>query len=204
MSTKEKILIVDDNPTNIEILEEYLEDDYELAIATSGEEALQKAATFQPALILLDIMMPGMDGYEVCRRIRAHPQLCQAKIIIVSAKAMLTERLEGYTAGADDYITKPFDEEELLAKVRVYLRLKAAEAMDQLKGNLLALLGHEACTPLTGIISPVEMLLENEDMDLENQRALLMLIYNSAQKLQSLFEKVRVAGASNPTYGANS
>lgn len=189
MSPKGKILIVDDNSTNIEILEEYLEVDYELAIATSGEEALQKAPAFQPALILLDIMMPGIDGYEVCRRIRAHPQLRQAKIIMVSAKAMLTERLEGYAAGADDYITKPFDEEELLAKVRVYLRLKAAEASDQLKGGLLALLGHKACTPLTGIISPVEMLLENEDMDLENQRALLKLAYNSAKKLQSLFEK---------------
>jgi signal transduction histidine kinase len=190
MSAKEKILIVDDNRTNIEILEEYLEADYELAIATSGEEALQKAPAFQPALILLDIMMPGIDGYEVCRRIRAHPQLRQAKIIMVSAKAMLTERLEGYAAGADDYLTKPFDEEELLAKVRVYLRLKAAEALDQLKGDLLALLGHETCTPLTGIISPVEMLLENENMDLENQRALLTLTYNSAKKLQGLFEKV--------------
>lgn len=190
MSAREKILIVDDNRTNIEILEEYLESDYQLAIATSGEEALHKAPQFQPALILLDIMMPGLDGYEVCRRIRASATLRHTKIIMVSARAMLSERLEGYKAGADDYITKPFDEEELLAKVRVYLRLKYAEEMDQLKSDLLALLSHETRTPLTSIISPVEMLLANENMDVENEQMLLTIIHQSAKNLQSLFEKI--------------
>ncbi|MEZ5583747.1 MAG: response regulator [Candidatus Competibacteraceae bacterium] len=94
MSVREKILIVDDNPTNIEILQEYLEDNYDLEIASSGTEALDKAATFQPAIILLDIMMPGMDGYEVCKRIRATPSLAHIKIIILSVKAMLSERLK--------------------------------------------------------------------------------------------------------------
>lgn len=190
MNLREKILIVDDNLTNIEILQEYLETDYELAVAASGVEALRQAQAFQPALILLDIMMPDIDGYEVCRRLRAHPRLRHAKIIMVSAKAMLTERLQGYEAGADDYITKPFDEEELLAKVRVYLRLKYAEEMERLKGDLLALLSHETGTPLTSIISPVEMLLANDNMDIDNQRMLLTIVHESALKLQSLFEKI--------------
>jgi signal transduction histidine kinase len=190
MSVREKILIVDDNPTNIEILQEYLQDDYELEIAYSGEEALAKAAVFQPAIMLLDIMMPGMDGYETCRRIRASPELAHIKIIILSVKAMLSERLEGYTAGADDYITKPFEEEELLAKVRVYLRLKSVEEMNELNGNLLALLSHETRTPLTSILMPVEMLMTNAEMETEQRVTLLRIIYDSTKSLQRLFDKI--------------
>ncbi|MCP5419497.1 MAG: hybrid sensor histidine kinase/response regulator [Gammaproteobacteria bacterium] len=190
MSVREKILIVDDNPTNIEILQEYLQDDYELEVANSGEEALVKAAVFQPAIMLLDIMMPGMDGYETCRRIRASSELAHIKIIILSVKAMLSERLEGYTAGADDYITKPFEEEELLAKVRVYLRLKSIEEMNELNSNLLALLSHETRTPLTSILMPIEMLMSNNEMDAGQRTALLRIIFDSTKSLQRLFDKI--------------
>lgn len=190
MIAQDKVFIVDENETNIEILREYLEEHYVLEEAHSGEEALQKAPHFQPALILLDITMPGIEGYEVCRQMRATPALRHVKIIIISARTMLSERLEGYAAGADDYITKPFDEEELLAKVRVYLRLQYAEEMDQLKSDLLTLLSHETRTPLTSIISPVEILLANDDVELEQRRLLLNMVDQSAKKLQRLFEKV--------------
>jgi two-component system sensor histidine kinase/response regulator len=190
MSIREKILIVDDNPTNIEILQEYLEDNYELEIASSGMEALEKAATFQPAIILLDIMMPGMDGYEVCKRVRATPSLAHIKIIILSVKAMLSERLEGYTSGADDYITKPFEEEELLAKVRVYLRLKSVEEMNELNSNLLAMLSHETRTPLTSILMPVEILRADQTMDADKRKTLLDIVYDSTKNLQKLFDKI--------------
>jgi len=190
MSVREKILIVDDNPTNIEILQEYLEDSYDLEIASSGTEALEKAASFQPAIILLDIMMPGMDGYEVCRRVRATPSLAHIKIIILSVKAMLSERLEGYTSGADDYITKPFEEEELLAKVRVYLRLKSVEEMNELNSNLLAMLSHETRTPLTSILMPVEILLADQTMDADKRKTLLDIVYDGTKNLQKLFDKI--------------
>ncbi|MEE4380164.1 MAG: hybrid sensor histidine kinase/response regulator [Candidatus Competibacteraceae bacterium] len=190
MSVREKILIVDDNPTNIEILQEYLEDNYDLEIASSGEEALEKAASFQPAIILLDIMMPGMDGYEVCKRVRATPSLAHIKIIILSVKAMLSERLEGYTSGADDYITKPFEEEELLAKVRVYLRLKSVEEMNELNSNLLAMLSHETRTPLTSILMPVEILLADQAMDADKRKTLLDIVYDGTKNLQKLFDKI--------------
>ncbi|NJN45666.1 MAG: hybrid sensor histidine kinase/response regulator [Candidatus Competibacteraceae bacterium] len=190
MSVREKILIVDDNPTNIEILQEYLEDNYDLEIASSGTEALERAATFQPAIILLDIMMPGMDGYEVCKRIRATPSLAHIKIIILSVKAMLSERLEGYTSGADDYITKPFEEEELLAKVRVYLRLKSVEEMNELNSNLLAMLSHETRTPLTSILMPVEILLADHTMDADKRKTLLGIVYDGTKNLQKLFDKI--------------
>ncbi|MEE8113892.1 MAG: response regulator [Nitrososphaerales archaeon] len=137
MQRQSRILLVDDNPTNLAILEEMLGDEYRWEAATSGEEALEIAPDFQPDLILLDVMMPGINGYETCRRIRANPALRNVKIVMVSAKALVSERLEGYDAGADDYLTKPFDEEELLAKVRVYLSREQMkrEIMEMLRGS---------------------------------------------------------------------
>jgi two-component system, sensor histidine kinase and response regulator len=195
MHPPSRILIVDDHPINIAILEELLGDTYELAVATSGEEALSIAVEFHPALILLDIMMPGINGYETCRRLRAIPALCTCKIIMVSAKAMVSERLHGYEAGADDYVTKPFDAEEFLAKVRVYLRLKSIEEVDQLKSNVLALLDHEMRTPLNGIIAPLQLLIMEADMTVEERQLLLEMASQSATRLQRLCEKVATLGA---------
>ena len=93
MQTQKKILAVDDNPTNIKILKKLLAGDYELKTATTGEECLEIAPEFIPDLIILDILMPGMDGYEVCRQIRSNKTLQYTKIIMVSAKAMTTELL---------------------------------------------------------------------------------------------------------------
>jgi CheY-like chemotaxis protein len=125
-----KILIVDDHPVNIAILKKILPNDYHLETAFSGEEALAQVPTYQPDLILLDIMMSGIDGYETCRRIRETPTLRHIKIIMVSAKAMPEERLQGFEAGADDYIIKPFEKQELLAKVRDCLEARCVSATD--------------------------------------------------------------------------
>ena len=120
------VLAVDDNATNLAIMREILEDDYDLLLASDGEEALRVVAEHRPALVLLDIMMPGIDGYETCRRIKACSDARFTHVVLVSAKASTRERVRGYDSGADDYIIKPFDEEELLAKVRVQLRLREA------------------------------------------------------------------------------
>ena len=132
MQLQEKILTVDDDPNNITIVEELLEDNYDLKTATSGEQALEIAKDFRPDIILLDIMMPGMNGYEVCRRLREHYTSEHTKIIMVSARAMVSERLEGYEVGADDYITKPFDGDEFLAKIRLYMDLKRVKQKDRM------------------------------------------------------------------------
>ena len=127
-----KILIVDDNATNLQILVEILEEHFELECARVGRRVPREVAPrFQPDLVLLDIMMPGIDGYQTCRKLRTEPGLADVKIIMVSAKAALSERLEGYDAGADDFIVKPFDHEELLSKVRVYMRLRTAEQVNR-------------------------------------------------------------------------
>ena len=127
MTPKQRVLIVDDEPRNQRIVIETLEDIVDYQTAANGEEALALAKSFAPDLILLDIMMPTIDGYEVCRKIRENHEMKLTKIILVSGKAMLEERLKGYEIGADDYITKPFASEELLAKVRVFLHLSSLE-----------------------------------------------------------------------------
>lgn len=148
MQNKNKILVVDDNTVNTSIMNELLTDDYEVEIAHNGTDAISITSQFNPDLILLDIMMPGMDGYEVCRQIRQNPTLKYTKIIFVSAKAILESRLQGYKVGGNDYVTKPFNNSELLAKVRVYLRLKAAEELDAMKNELTITVTHELRTPL--------------------------------------------------------
>jgi two-component system, sensor histidine kinase and response regulator len=188
MTENNRVLIVDDEPSNVAILEEILEDGFTVATATNGEEALRLAADFQPDMFLLDIMMPGIDGYETCRRIRQNPDLKFAKVILVSAKAMLSERLKGYEAGADDYITKPFDHTELLAKVRVFLRLKSAEEISQLKTDFLTLVSHETRTPLTHIMGPAEILLQDDVLDAEDRRHLAQMIIDGAERIRRLFE----------------
>ncbi len=113
---KKKILIIEDTPSNVKILRLSLEDDNSLEAAASGEEALEIAPRFKPDIILLDIMMPGIDGYETCRRLRALPELKDTKIIMVSAKILDEDIRQSYAAGADDFLGKPFTKEELLEK----------------------------------------------------------------------------------------
>jgi two-component system alkaline phosphatase synthesis response regulator PhoP len=121
MQTRKKILVVDDDPNVIAIAKELLDEDYNLKTATTGEEALKTARDFIPDLIILDIMMPGMDGYEVCRRLREQSILLDVQIIMVSSKGELEDRIKGKEMGADDYITKPFEEEDLLESVSFFL-----------------------------------------------------------------------------------
>ena len=131
MQEKSKILAVDDNSINLAVIEELLGSQYNLMTVSTGIDALKVAQEFRPDLIILDIMIPGMDGYEVCQQIRKSSSLRHTKIIMVSAKAMTSERLKGYQVGADDYLTKPFDGEELLAKVCAHLHPKPIEAIQE-------------------------------------------------------------------------
>lgn len=124
MPQNSTILIVDDEPDICETLENLLSlQGYNLAFANSGSEALARAGELTPDLILLDVMMPTMDGFEVCRRLRADPLLAEVPIIIITALANAESRLRGIKAGADDFLPKPFDPAELLARVRTITQL---------------------------------------------------------------------------------
>ena len=126
MKGKPVILVVDDLTQNNELLEAYLvPQGYEVIKAVSGEDALKKLADNQIDLILLDVMMPGMDGFEVARRIRQDPKTRLMPIILVTALKETEDRIKGIKAGCDDYISKPFDKMELLARVHSLLKVKA-------------------------------------------------------------------------------
>lgn len=122
-----KILIVEDAPSVAQFTQIILKDEYEIRIADSGEDALTALQTYRPDVILLDNVLPGMSGLEVCREIRKDQNHVGVKIIMVSSRALIDQRIEGYDAGVDDYLGKPYKKEELQAKVRVFLRLKLVE-----------------------------------------------------------------------------
>jgi PAS domain S-box-containing protein len=124
MKQSSTILIVDDDPGARQTLEALLfAEGYELAFASNGSESLTKAAELTPDLILLDVMMPDTDGFEVCRQLRTNPQLAEVPVIMVTALDDRDSRLQGIEAGADDFISKPFDRAELRARVRTITRL---------------------------------------------------------------------------------
>lgn len=135
--SRPKVLIVDDTPENIQVLMESLKDQYAIVAAISGEKALKMAVAEQrPDLILLDIMMPGMDGYEVCRRLKADERALDIPIIFVTAKTEVEDETLGFELGAVDYITKPFSIPVVKARVKAHLdlkRLRDIEAIQRAK-----------------------------------------------------------------------
>ncbi len=132
MDNSANVLIVDDVPDNIQVAMNFLkEEPYNLSFATRGQEALALMKTHEYDLILLDIMMPEMDGYEVCRRIKAEPRLQDIPIIFVTAKVDVDSISQGFRAGAVDYLCKPFHAEELLARVNTHLSLYRAKKLLQ-------------------------------------------------------------------------
>ncbi|KPV96607.1 Response regulator PleD [Pseudoalteromonas sp. P1-9] len=111
------VLAVDDEPFNLEIIEEILEEHYDLHCVASGPECLEAVRRINPSVILLDVSMPDMDGYEVCRRLKEDPETSNITVMFVSARGSVEERIEGYNVGAEDYIVKPFGQQELQGKL---------------------------------------------------------------------------------------
>jgi diguanylate cyclase (GGDEF)-like protein len=137
----ETILVVDDDPDIARFVEVNLRSaGYDVAVAGDGEEALERAAELRPDLVLLDVMMPRIDGFEVAQRLRKSPQTANASIIMLTAKALSADKVTGLQAGADDYIIKPFDPIELLARVKGTLRrakeMRNLSPLTGLPGNI--------------------------------------------------------------------
>lgn len=118
-----RVLIADDNPQGVELLEAYLSDtDYEVRTAADGEETLQCVTQWQPDLILLDIMMPKISGFEVCKRVRANPASCDTAVLMITALDQPSDVERAVEAGTDDYLTKPINKTELILRVRSLLK----------------------------------------------------------------------------------
>lgn len=121
---RSKVLVVDDEPFNLEIMQEILEEDYDVSYAKSGSECMDMVTKLMPDVVLLDVNMPGMSGYEVCQKLKENPKTTNIPVTFVSALDTLAERLAGYEVGGDDYICKPFEAGELLSKVTIAVKYK--------------------------------------------------------------------------------
>jgi two-component system sensor histidine kinase/response regulator len=162
---KSLILVVDDISKNLQIVGTLLrKEDYRVVPATSGAQALERVRVGPPDLILLDLMMPEMDGLEVCRRLKADPLTQRVPVIFLTASNEMEHLVSGFEAGAVDYVTKPFNPPELLARVRTHLELKHARErlreMNEEKNEFMGIVAHDLRNPLGAIRGYAEMVLE--------------------------------------------
>ena len=198
-----KVLIVDDTPANIDVLRKTLAPEgYELSVATSGEVALKVASRLKPDLILLDIMMPGIDGYETCRRLKSDVGNKDTPVIFISAKNETEDVVRGFSMGAVDYINKPFQHEEVCARVRTQINLKSLTELkekllsklqdnvdrltelDALKNKFLGMAAHDLRNPLISIRGFSELLLdENNEFSDEQVREFITTMHDASQHM---------------------
>lgn len=141
MKRNHKILIVDDEPNNLKVLQQVLKDHYQLLFATSGKKAIDAAITHRPDLILLDIMMPDMDGYTVCRELKKEETTKKTPIIFVTAMSDMKDEARGFDMGAVDYILKPISTPIVLRRVQNHLSLVRMDDLDQLAKASICMLG---------------------------------------------------------------
>lgn len=156
------ILIVDDTPANISVLVDALADTgFQLMVAEDGEDALEQVRHTRPDLVLLDVMMPGLDGFETCRRLKADAATRDIPVIFMTALTDTAEKLKAFAAGAVDYITKPLQHEEALARIRTHLTLRRLqrELQEQLalKERFIRIAGHDLRNPLCLILVSGEL-----------------------------------------------
>ena len=175
--TGESILIVDDTLENVNVLTSILEmEGYRIRVATSGERALAVIKLNKPDMILLDVMMPGIDGFETCRRLKSDAEVKDIPVIFITAKIDVDSLKTGFEMGAVDYVNKPIRREEVLARVNVHLENQAliryrSELIDKLEEALkikdlfFANMSHEIRTPLSAIVGFSELLYEDVDND---------------------------------------
>ncbi|TVQ58532.1 MAG: hybrid sensor histidine kinase/response regulator [Spirulina sp. DLM2.Bin59] len=204
------ILVVDDEPNNFDVIETLLtEQNYQLHYAANGVGAIANLDTFNPDLILLDVMMPGIDGIEVCRQIRAMDQWQVVPIIMVTALTAKSDLAACLSAGADDFISKPVNALELRARIHSMLRIKQQydniqslahlqnntihlleNSLSELRGNLASSLSHELNTPLNGMLGMISLIKEDlETMPIEEIQELIGYAEESALRLEALTKK---------------
>jgi signal transduction histidine kinase len=209
------LLIVDDRQENLSVLFEYLNHmGFRVLVAESGQDALDLVQESPPDLILMDIMMPGMDGFETCRRLKSNPAAADTPVIFVTSLSEAVDKLKGFEAGGVDYITKPFQQEDVVARIATHLNLrrlrkdleeknaclqqeislrkaaeKAADTANLAKSEFLANMSHELRTPLNGILGYAQILARDKSLTWQQQKG-VDIIERSGRHLLNLINSV--------------
>lgn len=200
------ILIVDDTPTNLQVLARLLKNDgYKVRPLPSGELGLRAAMSSPPDLVLLDINMPGMNGYEVCTKLQEDPRLADIPVIYISALSEPLDKVRAFNAGGVDYVTKPFQIEEVRARVRTHLRLHRLQLelaaknrslaetnarlreVEEMRDNLTHMIVHDMRSPLSGLLASLQFVIEDvlDTLPKENRDDVLLAM-SSGRRLESM------------------
>jgi len=187
--TKPTVLVVDDNPTNLQVLLESLKQTgFKILVARSGESAIQQAEYGKPDLILLDVMMPGMDGFETCRRLKSREAFRDVPVIFMTALTEVSDKIKGFQAGGVDYVTKPLQHEEVLARVATHLTMRRLQqqlqeqhlllqekhvqlqALNASKDKFFSIISHDLRSPLSAVLTGLRMLTDPKNELSDNER----------------------------------
>jgi len=208
--TKAKILIVDDMPENVGALFYFLDaNDFELLVAREGHSALQIATQERPDLVLLDVMMPGMDGFETCHRLKQNETTRDIPVIFMTALVEPIDKIKGLELGAVDYVTKPFHQEELLARINTHITLRQLQQQLKDKNSELAVkneeldafahtVAHDLKSPLNHLISLSDFLLETQakELNAQGQHCIHMMLTMSEKMVSIIDALLLLAGIS--------
>ena len=193
------VLVVDDNRDNIELADAYLRaNGYGVRSASNGQQALEQVEKEPPDLVLLDIMMPVMNGYEVCRRLKGNERTRFIPVVMITALKDIDDKIKGIEVGADDFLTKPFNKQELLTRVRSLLKIKRLHddleksyldlrELQRTKENLMQMIVHDLKNPLAGIMANLEIVAMERRLEarecLEAAQRSCALLFNMIQDL---------------------
>ena len=210
MKELSRVLVVDDNPANLSLLFDLLDKaGFEVSVSQDGYRALTRAELIHPDLILLDIMMPGIDGFETCRQLKQRARTSTIPVIFMTALSETGDKVKGFELGAVDYITKPFQPEEVLARVKTHLMIQQLQRdlqtkneelaiaierekeLNTLKSRFISMASHEFKTPLTTILLSTNLLKRyGERMSGEKRREELHMIEKAVTHMNTLLENV--------------
>ncbi len=194
-----KVMIVDDTPANIDLLYQTLEPEgYKISVAGTGEETLKLVPKIKPDLILLDVMLPGIDGFETCQKLKETPETANIPIIFITAKAESEDIVKGFNLGGADYLTKPFNQEEVCARIKTHLHFqlllqtletqnKKLNELNETKNKLMGMTCHDLRNPITSIRGFSKLILDKGETISKNSRSeCLQNIYSASDNMLEL------------------